>query len=161
MGAYKYKTRLLFYNTVLPLRPLNREFSMHAPISIPESELVLTAMRSQGAGGQSVNKVSSAIHLRFHIPSSSLPADVKIRLLGLKDSRITRDGAIVIKAQAHRSQDMNKTDALQRLHDLVNSVAYPPKYRYATKPTYSSKQRRMESKRKHSETKSLRARTID
>ncbi len=92
---------------------------------IPESEVEVSAMRAQGAGGQNVNKVSSAIHLRFHIPHSSLPADVKVRLLALKDSRITRDGAIVIKAQSHRSQELNRADAFERLHVLVNSVAGP------------------------------------
>jgi ribosome-associated protein len=116
-------------------------------------------MRSQGAGGQNVNKVSSAIHLRFHIPNSSLPTDVKVRLLALKDSRITRDGAIVIKAQSHRSQELNRLDAFARLNELVNSVARPPKTRHATKPSFGSRQRRLETKRKHSETKALRGKS--
>lgn len=116
-------------------------------------------MRSQGAGGQNVNKVSSAIHLRFHIPNSSLPADVKVRLLALKDSRINRDGAIVIKAQSHRSQELNRADAFTRLNELVNSVARAPKTRHATKPTFGSRQRRLETKRKHSETKALRGKS--
>ena len=89
-------------------------------ISIPESELDLTAVRSAGAGGQNVNKVSSAIHLRFDVAASSLPAAVKARLLGLKDQRITRDGVVVIKAQQHRSQEMNRQEALERLHALVD-----------------------------------------
>lgn len=128
-------------------------------LQVQESEVDISAMRSQGAGGQNVNKVSSAIHLRFYIPHSSLPADVKVRLLELKDSRITRDGAIVIKAQSHRSQELNRADAFGRLNELINSVARPPKMRHATKPTFGSKQRRLESKRKHSETKLLRGKS--
>lgn len=128
-------------------------------LHISEAEVEVSAMRSQGAGGQNVNKVSSAIHLRFHIPHSSLPADVKVRLLALRDSRITQDGAIVIKAQTHRSQELNRLDAFARLNELVNSVARPPKTRHATKPSYGSRQRRLETKRKHSETKALRGKS--
>lgn len=132
---------------------------MLTPLRIPESEVDVSAMRAQGAGGQNVNKVSSAIHLRFHIPNSSLPSEVKIRLLALNDSRITRDGALVIKAQSHRSQELNRADAFERLHVLVNSVARPPKARHATKPTYGSRVRRLDTKRKHSETKTLRSKS--
>ena len=127
-------------------------------LHIQESEVTITAIRAQGAGGQNVNKVSSAIHLRFDIAASSLPQDVKERLLALHDSRITKAGELVIKAQQHRTQDMNRLDAMLRLHELVNSVALPPKVRKATKPTFGSKQRRLESKGLRAETKALRGR---
>ncbi len=132
--------------------------TLSRPLEIREDEVTITAIRAQGAGGQNVNKVSSAVHLRFDIKASSLPDGVKERLLALRDSRITQDGVLVLKAQQHRSQDMNRLDALARLHELVSSVAEPPRVRRATKPSYGSRQRRLEGKSQRSQTKATRGR---
>ena len=129
--------------------------------AIDEREVEIKAIRAQGAGGQNVNKVSSAIHLRFDVMASSLPIDLKERLLSLRDQRITQDGVVIIKAQQHRTQEANRVDALARLQELVDSVATVPRERRATKPTWGSKQRRLESKTQRSNVKSLRARVRD
>ncbi len=123
---------------------------------VDEREVEYTAIRAQGAGGQNVNKVSSAIHLRFDINASSLPDDIKARLLALNDSRITDAGLFVLKAQQHRTQEMNRSDAMARLQEVVDSVALPPKIRRLTKPTFGSRQRRLQGKSQRSEIKNLR-----
>ncbi len=133
---------------------------INASIVIPPSEIELTAMRAQGAGGQNVNKVSSAIHLRFDIPNSSLSDFCKSRLLALGDKRITNDGVLIIKAQTYRTQEQNRDDALERLREIILGAIKIEKPRHATRPTFSSKQRRMDEKTQRGSIKSARQKKI-
>ncbi|MFT6431278.1 MAG: ribosome-associated protein [Halopseudomonas sp.] len=125
-------------------------------VQLGDWEVEITAIRSQGAGGQNVNKVSSAIHLRFNINASSLPPFFKERLLALSDQRITKEGVIIIKAQSYRTQEMNREDAVKRLQELINGAVTVQKRRRPTKPTKGSQARRMDSKTKRGQHKALR-----
>ncbi len=130
-------------------------------VSLPDEELEMSAIRAQGAGGQNVNKVSSAIHLRFDILASSLPEFYKSRLLELKDKRITKDGILIIKAQQFRTQEQNKEDALARLQELILAATVIQKTRRPTKPTKGSQKRRLDGKTKRGQIKSLRGNKFD
>jgi ribosome-associated protein len=130
----------------------------HAPFELNEDEMVFSAIRAQGAGGQNVNKVSNAVHLRFDVGASSLPQDLKARLLAVSDQRISAEGVVVIKAQGSRSLEKNRKDAIARLHALITTVAQPAKTRRPTKPTYTSRLRRLDVKSTRGRVKRLRGR---
>ncbi len=147
----RYNPNLVFGKT-FPLLQISQN------IVIPDEEIDLSAIRAQGSGGQNVNKVSSAIHLRFDIKASSLPDEYKQRLLQLRDQRINKEGVIVIKARQYRTQEKNRQAALERLQEMIKNVAVVPKARKPTRPTRNSQKRRMDNKTQRGRTKALRGR---
>ena len=163
--SHRPLTRHVVYNPWQSSSPIimpasNKELPISSRVSIPLTEIEMTAVRSSGPGGQNVNKVSSAIHLRFDIHKSSLPDFYKQRLFKRQDKRITKTGIVIIKAQNHRDQDKNRFEALDRLQHLIQSVAISRKKRIATRPTKSSQKRRIDNKRKHGQQKALRRKPI-
>ena len=134
---------------------------MRPRFTVPPNEVEISAIRAQGAGGQNVSKVSSAVHLRFDIHASSLPEDVRERLLKLGDQRISKDGVVIIKAQEFRSLEDNRSEALRRLHDLIDSVAVLPKRRRPTKPKYSAVVKRLDGKTRRASVKAGRGKVSE